>query len=65
MWQPINTAPFDRDLQLAVLNEDGENALVFACRRVSDGWMNVRTHQRIEIHPTHWRPWREEQPQRH
>ena len=33
MWKPILSAPFGRDLELAVLDEDGEHALVFPCVR--------------------------------
>jgi hypothetical protein len=57
MWQSISTAPFDRDLELAVLDEDGVHALVFPCRRILDGWENSQTNARIEIRPTHWRDW--------
>jgi hypothetical protein len=60
MWQPISTAPFDRDLQLAVLDGDGAHALVFPCRRILSGWINSETHVRIEVWPTHWRDWEEE-----
>jgi hypothetical protein len=56
-WQPISTAPFDRDLELAVIDDDGPHALIFPCRRVLGGWMSVVTKQRIEVHPTHWRDW--------
>jgi hypothetical protein len=57
MWQPISTAPFDRDLELAVLDEDGVHALVFPCRRILGGWMSSHTRTRIEVRPTHWRDW--------
>ncbi len=57
-WQPINTAPFDRDLQLAVLDRDGEHALVFPCRRILNGWINAESKQRIDVLPTHWREWK-------
>lgn len=57
MWQDISTAPFDRDLELAVLDGDGTHALVFACRRIIGGWMNADTRERIDVHPTHWREW--------
>ena len=57
MWQLVSTAPFDRDLELAVIDEDGEHALVFPCRRILGGWMSVATKQRIEVRPTHWREW--------
>jgi hypothetical protein len=57
VWQPISTAPFDRDLELAVLDRDGPHALVFACRRILSGWINAETKQRIDVRPTHWREW--------
>ena len=38
MWQPISTAPFDRDLELAVLDAEGPHTLVFPCRRILGGW---------------------------
>ena len=56
-WQPIVSAPFDRDLELAVIDKDGPHALAFPCRRVLDGWINAKTGQRIAVHPTHWRVW--------
>jgi hypothetical protein len=27
-WKPISSAPFDRDLEVAVINYDGEHALI-------------------------------------
>jgi hypothetical protein len=36
-WQPIAKAPFDRDLELAVMDYDGTHALVFPCRRILNG----------------------------
>ena len=61
MWQSVTTAPFNCDLELAVLDEDGPHALVFPCRRIVNGWMNAKTQERLDVHPTHWRPW----PQQH
>jgi len=57
MWRSVTTAPFNRDLELAVLDEDGPHALVFPCRRIVNGWMNAKTQERLDVHPTHWRPW--------
>jgi hypothetical protein len=57
MWKPILSAPFGRHLELAVLDEDGEHALVFPCTKGRDGWMNAVTGVRIDVHPTHWRDW--------
>jgi hypothetical protein len=57
MWQFIATAPFDLDLELAVIDGDGAHALVFACQRIRDGWINAETKERLDVHPTHWREW--------
>jgi len=56
-WEPISSAPFDRDLELAVIDRDGPHALVFPCRRNFGGWINTKTGQRIDVNPTHWRSW--------
>jgi hypothetical protein len=63
MWRHISTAPFDCDIELAVIDTDGPHALVFACRRILGGWMNAETHERLDVRPTHWREW-EPQSQR-
>jgi hypothetical protein len=59
-WQPIATAPFDRDLELAVIDREGPHALVFPCRRAQVGWLKSNTTQRIAVNPTHWRTWEKE-----
>jgi hypothetical protein len=56
VWEDISTAPFDRDLELAVI-EGRVHQLVFACRRAPGGWINPQTNQRIVVSPTHWRLW--------
>ena len=58
-WQPIATAPFDRDLELAFIDYSGTHALVFPCRRVLNGWLNAETKKRIDVMPNHWREWRQ------
>jgi hypothetical protein len=58
-WQPIVTAPFDRDLELAVLDAGEAHALVFPCRRVPTGWLRCGTDERVSVHPTHWREWKD------
>jgi len=60
MWESISSAPFNCDLELAVIDNDGPHALVFPCRRILGGWMNALTKERIEVHPTHWRQWKSE-----
>jgi hypothetical protein len=57
MWQPVLSAPFEPRLELAVLDKDGEHALVFPCRRVPGGRIDTRTARWIEVHPTYWREW--------
>ena len=56
-WRAIATAPFERDLQLAVIERDGVHSLVFPCRRVLHGWVKSKTHSPVNVHPTHWREW--------
>jgi hypothetical protein len=57
-WQPIVSAPFDRDLQLGVIEEDEVHALVIPCRRTAVGWVN-RAGERVDVSPSHWRGWPE------
>jgi hypothetical protein len=61
-WQPISIAPFDRDLELAVIDQDGPHVLVFPCHRASGlraSWANSETGKPVEVHPTHWREWQD------
>jgi hypothetical protein len=44
-WKSIKTVPFDRDLELAVTDEEGPHALVFPCRRVMKGWVKGGKHR--------------------
>jgi len=57
MWQDASTAPFDRDIELAVINKDGVHSLVFPCRRVVGGWIDAETKAVLELRPSHWRTW--------
>jgi hypothetical protein len=57
MWQIIFTAPFGRDLELAVIDKDGPHALAFPCRRAFDGWINAVSMKPVDVRPTHWRSW--------
>jgi len=56
-WEEIATAPYDRDLELAVIESDGECPLIFPCRRTADGWVNASTRERVVVDPSHWRLW--------
>lgn len=60
MWEPIQSAPFGRDLELAVLEgNDPPHALIFPCSRVLAGWVRAGSRERVVVHPTHWRLWEE------
>jgi len=56
-WRPIWSAPFDRNLELAVIDEEGEHTLVSPCRRAFGAWIDIKTNQRLVLDPTHWREW--------
>ena len=56
-WLPIETAPFDRDLQLGAIEKGEVYALIFPCRRTQAGWINSRTGKIVAVTPTHWREW--------
>jgi len=57
MWRIITSAPFDRDLELAVIDADGAHTLVFPCRRVAGGWVKAESREWLDVDPTHWREW--------
>jgi len=59
MWQPISTAPFGSNLELAVIEREVPHALVFPCRRVLHGWVHAENMSPVHVDPTHWRPWSE------
>jgi hypothetical protein len=56
-WQPISSAPFDQDLELSVIEANEAHALVFPCRRMVSGWLNVKMNSQVFVSPTHWRRW--------
>lgn len=59
-WERVATAPYDRDLRLAVFDEQGvAHALVFPCRRILGGWIKSQSKERVYIDPTHWQEWSE------
>jgi hypothetical protein len=58
-WKPISSAPFDSDVEVAVIDRAGTHALLFPCQRKPYGWINALTKRRVEVDPTHWREWAE------
>jgi len=57
MWKDINGAPFDRDVEVAVIEKGEVHAVGFACRRILHGWINAATKKPVDLNPTHWREW--------
>jgi len=56
-WKPISTAPFDHDLEVAVIEAGEMVALIVPSRRVIGGWVEARTGKPIAVTPSHWRAW--------
>ncbi|MDL2409205.1 hypothetical protein PY650_26935 [Rhizobium calliandrae] len=57
MWQLIVEAPFAEDIELAVIDDEGVHSLIFPCQRIPAGWINAKTREILDVHPTHWRMW--------
>jgi hypothetical protein len=59
-WKLIETAPSNRDLELAVVDPAGTHLVDFPCRLTDNGWIDVETNKQVYFHhirPTHWRDW--------
>jgi hypothetical protein len=56
MWLPIHTAPFDAEIELAVIDRGGPQVLIFPCRQALQGWIKAETGEKLAVH-SHWRPW--------
>jgi hypothetical protein len=54
-WHPITRAPFDRDLELAVIEAGTIHPILFPCRRDRLGWVRADDGKGVGVHPTHWR----------
>ena len=53
-WRDIETAPFDRELELAVI--DGEiRAIGGFCLRHGEDWLDAETLKPVKVTATHWR----------
>ena len=67
MWRAITNrseVPSDCDLRLAVINREGVHALVFPCRKSDSGWVHARNRRLVEVYPTHWQQWSDDQEPR-
>ena len=52
VWYPISNAPFDRDLELGVVDSHSVRVIPFPCRRILGGWIKAETKTRIDVSPT-------------
>jgi hypothetical protein len=57
-WKPIETAPFDRLIEVGVIGRNEVHPFAYPVRRAADGWLAVGIKGLQEIEPTHWRDWR-------
>jgi hypothetical protein len=53
-WRDIATAPFDRAIELAVIDGD-VSVLSYPCLRHGDAWFDAETFQPVSVAATHWR----------
>jgi hypothetical protein len=53
-WREIASAPFDREIEVAILDED-TSVPGGPCLRHGDGWLDAETLRPIEVTATHWR----------
>jgi hypothetical protein len=56
MWLPIHTAPFEAEIELAVIDRGGPHVLIFPCRQALQGF-DQGGNRRETRRPSHWRPW--------
>jgi len=60
-WQPVSTAPIQRDLEVRLEDSSGRYALLFPCRLLSEGtWINSWLNTPLLAVPIDWREWRED-----
>ena len=53
-WREIGTAPFDREIEVAVIDRD-VNLPGCPCLCHGDGWLDAETLMPVAITATHWR----------
>ena len=57
-WNPVQTAPFDKDVTLEVT--DGRGApyrLPNPCRRTASGWVSSGKGTPLAVTPLQWKPY--------
>jgi hypothetical protein len=62
-WQPIATAPQERNLEVRVNDRIGRYRVLYPCRLVpGTGWINVVVKRKLTMEPVEWRDWPEDRP---
>lgn len=56
-WLPVSIVPIGRPVEVSVAAAGGFQALVVACCWTGEAWTGVSTRKKLDIAPTHWRPW--------
>jgi hypothetical protein len=57
-WQPIDTAPVDKDVALIVIDGRGEPYAVFKpFKLTATGWGSSGKRTPLAVTPLHWRPY--------
>jgi hypothetical protein len=57
-WQPIDTAPIDKDVALIVTDSQGEPYAVFKpFKLTAAGWVSSGKGTPLAVTPLHWRPY--------
>ena len=58
-WNPIDSAPFDEDVNLEVTDGNGARyRLPSACRLTASGWVSSSKGTPLVVTPVKWRPYR-------
>jgi hypothetical protein len=53
-WREIASAPFDREIELAVIGTD-VSVLDGSCLRHGESWLDAETLRPVKVAATHWR----------
>jgi hypothetical protein len=53
-WREISSAPFDREIELAIIDRDIHVSRSPRLRH-GDGWLDAETLRPVEVTATHWR----------
>ena len=58
-WMPVENAPYDHDLEVCVIDDQGAHSLVYPVRKQAGAWFDVKAGKQVDVRPTHWRLWSE------